>query len=135
MSRTIRRKNTKYPYLWYTREEFDAKRAEYEAGEWRGERRYFNHFHQEWIVYQARWWDHGVVAHASFDAYVAAKEARHHSDAGHPIHNHQILASLRRSIEKRYRSRRNHQLKSAVIRGEEEELLLTPFQRDISWYW
>lgn len=137
MSRTIRRKGMKYPTGWYSvsREEFTEWKEQYEAGAWRGDRTRFNYHTGEWVSYKAKWYHREVTRHNTFEAFTAFNEAWFHSDAGHPVHNHQISASFRRCIERKYRSQRNQQLRSALVRGEEEDLLITPFRHDIAWWY
>ncbi|MNH98579.1 hypothetical protein D3C73_513150 [compost metagenome] len=141
MSRTIRRKGMKYPTGWYslTKERFDEWKVDYLSGDWRGIRSYtWTHPYTGRVTthtYKAKWHHREVSQHETFEAYTNFTEAWFHSDAGHPVHNHQISASFRRCIEKKYRSQRNQQLKSALIRGEEEDLMLTPFRHDIAWWW
>lgn len=136
MSRTIRRKGLKYPSGWYsvTREEFNNWKAIYESGSWRGTRSYYR-YDGSLHTYNAKWYHREVSQHDTFEDYQAFHEAWFHSDAGHPVHNSQISASFRRCIERKYRSQRNQQLRSAIVRGEEEDLMLTPFRHDIAWWW
>lgn len=141
MSRTIRRKSMKYPTGWYsvTEEKFNDWKAEYLSGSWRGTRSYTRTSMWTGITtthtYKAKWYHREVTQHHTYEDFKAFTEAWFHSDAGHPVHNHQISASFRRCIEKKYRSQRNQQLRSAIVRGEEEDLLLTPHRHDIAWWY
>lgn len=137
MSRTYRRKGLKYPKGWYSvgRTQFEIWQQEYRAGQWRQMHNRFNHLTGNWVSFAAHWYHREVTQYPTFDAYEAAKEAIFHSDAGCNVYNHEISASFRRCIERKYRSQRNMQLRSAVIAGEEEGLLLTPYRHDIAyWY-
>lgn len=136
MSRTIRRKGMKYPTGWYSVDEqqFNDWKAEYESGSWRGTRTY-TRYDGTIHTYVISWFHREVSQHDTFQDYCAFTEAWFHSDAGHPVHNHQISSSFRRCIERKYRSQRNQQLRSALVRGEEEDLQLTPFCRDMAWWY
>lgn len=140
MSRTIRRKGLKYPTGWYsrTREEFDDWKEYYLSGDWRGTRSYtYTQYPTGKLItrtYEAKWVHNCIAEHHTYDDYVTHREAIHHSDAGHRVYKHTMSASFRRCIEKRYRSQRNHQLRSALVRGEEENLQLRPFIHDMGWW-
>ena len=137
MSRTIRRKGMKYPKGWYSvsREEFTEWKEEYESGSWRQECRRFNYLTGEWTTYMRKWYHREVTQHSTFESFEAFQEAWFHSDAGYPVYNHHISADFRRCIERKFRSQRNQQLRSAISRGEEEDLMITPFRHDISWWY
>ena len=137
MSRTIRRKGMNKPTGWYSysREDFDYDKADYLSDEWRGVRKYWHYALNRWVECQRKWHRHDVVQHNTFDDLCAYERAIFHSDGGYNVHGHEISASFRRCIEKKYRSQRNQQLRSAIVRGEEEDLLLTPHRHDIAWWY
>lgn len=137
MSRTIRRKNLKYPSYWsgYTRAEFDAHKEDYLSNEWRKPREYYHWGLKQYVVSLRGWYHNEVIQHNTYDDMIAHRDARFHSDAGFPVHSHQIGASWRRDIERSHRAKRKAELICAMKRGEEEELMVTPFTRDVSWYY
>ena len=141
MSRTIRRKGIKTPTGWYstTKEEFNTWKEDYLFGDWRGVRTHtWTHPYSGVVTthtYRVGWHHREVSQHNTYEDYRAAEEAIFHSDAGYPVHNHQISSSFRRCIEKKYRSQRNQQLRSAMIRGEEADLVMTPFRHDMAWWY
>ncbi|MNC15864.1 hypothetical protein D3C75_637020 [compost metagenome] len=141
MSRTIRRKGLKYPTGWYsrTREEFDDQKEYYLSGDWRGTRSYTT---TQWLTgkvithtYQAKWIHNCIAEHHTYDDYLIHREAIHHSDAGHPVDKYQVNAWFRRMLNRSFRAKQKHQLTAALVRGEEEDLLLDPFKKDASWWY
>lgn len=136
MSRTIRRKNLKNPYLNYKAEEFAERRSEYEAGEWRGENRYFNYLTGEWYTRKNKWWNWEVSHYATFDHYMASREAKHHADHGYQCGRTGAPKRYRKVLERCFRARHKCQLTQAVKNGTEDDLLLRPFLHDAAWwYW
>lgn len=136
MSRTIRRKNHKNPYLNYTAEEFAKTRSDYEAGEWRGINHYFNYHTGEWITYKKKWYRWEVSQFATFEHYKASRNAKHHGDHGYKYYHTGAPKRYRVGLERRFRARHKCQVIQAVKNGTEDDLLLKPFIHDAAWwYW
>ncbi|MND59075.1 hypothetical protein D3C80_502580 [compost metagenome] len=136
MSRTIRRKNLKNPYLNYKAEEFSERRSEYEAGEWRGENRHFNYLTGEWKTYKKKWWYWEVSHYATFDHYKSSREAKHHADHGYKCGRSGAPKRYRIVLERRFRARHKCQVIQAVKNDTADDLLLKPFVHDAAWwYW
>lgn len=136
MSRTIRRKGIKYPTGWYStdRVTFEQQREEYLSDTWRGTYEYYSYHTMRWVTVIRKWHKHDVVEHATFDDYIARRDAIHHSDAGHPVDNHQVNAGFRRMLNRCFRAKQKNELICAIVRGEEDDLSLTPFRHDASWW-
>lgn len=136
MSRTIRRKNLKNPYLHYTAEEFTSRREEFEAGDWRGENHYFNYHTGEWVTRKKKWYDWAVASYVTFDHYKASREAKHHADHGYQCGRSSVPRSFRNVLERALRAKHKCQIVQALNNGTEEDILLTPYIRDAAWwYW
>ncbi len=136
MSRTIRRKNLKNPYLHYTAEEFRDRRNEYEEGSWRGIRQSFNYFTGEWYTSRRKWYDWAVASYATFEHYKSSREAKHHADHGYQCGRSGAPKRYRIVLERRFRARHKCQVIQAIKNGTEDDLLLKPFVHDAAWwYW
>lgn len=141
MSRTIRRKGMKYPKGWYstTEAQFNDWKEYYLSGDWRGVRTHsWTHPYSGKVTtytYNAKWYHREVSQHETFDAYEAFTEAWFHSDASHPLHRHQVNSGFRRMLNRCFRAKHKNQLDAAIVRGEEEDLVLYPFIKDAAWWY
>lgn len=137
MSRTIRRKGIHYPTGWfsYSRSDFEEHQAEFLSGDWRGTRKLFHYGLNTYIEYKKKWHRHYVVQHATYDDYITRREAIHHSDAGHCVDKHTVKADFRRMLNRCFRAKHKYQLKVAIIRSEEEDLMLDRFVHDAAWWY
>lgn len=132
MSRTIRRKGMKYPWKRRTREDFNENREKFLEGSWRAERRVFDYWKGEWKTVKGSWHDRVVTWHENYDQYIAADDAKYHSDSGWGC---EVPKNFRQMLNRRLRARHKEQLVEAMTTGEEEGLLLQKFSRDAGWWW
>lgn len=135
MSRTTRRHKGKDRYRkWgpdYTREEFEALKAEYESLEWRVE--YFCQWRYE---YRVRKWYHHEVAHfRDYDHYLADYDAREHADGrrwGSGVPSRFVNTYCERPLRRQHKQ----QIHRAAQADGWDALLLEPFVHDAGWlYW
>lgn len=127
----------KYPTGWYStdRETFEQQRGEYLSDTWRGTYEYYSYHTMRWVTVVRKWHKHDVVEHSSYDDFTAHREAVFHSDAGFPVDNHQVKTSFRRMLNRCLRAKHRNQLDAAMVRGEEEDLMLHPFKHDAAWWY
>lgn len=137
MSRTTRRKkvsdNNNY-YLHYTREEFEKAQVEYLAGDWRGKYTY-TAWDGRVIERNRKWYTWEVTFYRDYDQYLGAMKAKYHADrtrkrCGGIPHWFRNIHSTR-PLRRKHR----REIQKALDVDNGEELHLSPFTRDLGWWY